>query len=85
MLKNNTVERRIKPGDIVLHFKGKRYKVLNIAEHVDGGKLVIYMSLYEPYKIWARDYEEFNSEVDTNKYPEVSQRYRFEVMAEEEV
>lgn len=66
-------------GELVQHFKGMRYMIIDIAEHVDTGKkLVIYKALYGDYKVWARDYDEFISKVDRNKYPKATQKYRFE-------
>lgn len=72
------MERTIPSGTIVRHFKNKLYKILGYVDHVDNGRIVIYMALYGEYKICARDYEEFMSKVDRNKYPNVEQEYRFE-------
>lgn len=72
-------DRQFKSGDIVRHFKGNKYQVIEIAEHVDGGKLVVYKSLSEPSKVWARNYDEFMSKVDADKYPDAGQYYRFEL------
>ena len=75
-------------GDLVQHFKREwvsehtaeyLYKVLAFAQHTETGeKLVIYQAMYPPFKICARPYGMFMSEVDREKYPEVKQKYRFE-------
>lgn len=76
---------RICIGDIVRHFKHEQaydsyiYRVLNFAEEAETGKIfVIYEALYPPYKVYARPYEMFMSEVDHEKYPTIKQKYRFE-------
>lgn len=81
-------EREIQEGDIVQHFKREwvpeetseyLYKVLAFAEHTETGeKLVVYQGLYAPFKISARPYAMFMSEVDRRKYPDIKQKYRFE-------
>lgn len=83
-----TVWRDIREGDLVQHFKREwvsehtaeyLYKVLAFAQHTETGeKLVIYQAMYPPFKICARPYGMFMSEVDREKYPEVKQKYRFE-------
>ena len=82
------IKRDIQTGDIVQHFKREwvakdtseyLYKVLGFAQHTENGEhLVIYQALYKPFKICARPYEMFMSEVDREKYPDVRQKYRFE-------
>lgn len=81
-------KRDINVGDIVQHFKREYvsgntseyvYKVLAFAQHSETDeKLVIYQGMYYPYKICARPYDMFMSEVDHIKYPDAKQKYRFE-------
>ena len=59
------------------------YKVLAFAQHTETGeKLVIYQGLYSPFKICARPYGMFMSEVDHEKYSDIKQQYRFEKIKE---
>ena len=71
--------REIKINTVYRHFKGDLYLVEGIAEHTETGeKMVIYRALYGEFKLYARPYDMFISEVDHDKYPNVQEQYRFE-------
>ncbi len=62
------------------HFKGGRYKIIAIADHVDYGRCVVYEDITDTGHVWVRDYAEFMSKVDRLKYPHATQEYRFELV-----
>ena len=76
--------KELKVGDTYRHFKGFIAKVITIATHTETGEmLVVYeCTNSENHKagIYARPMEMFLSEVDHNKYPDVKQKYRFELI-----
>ena len=64
---------------IYRHFKGDLYIVEDIAIHSDTlEKYVAYRALYGDNTLFIRPYQDFISKVDRQKYPEISQEYRFE-------
>ena len=66
---------------IYKHFKGDYYLVEDIALDSETNKeMVVYRKLYDDCSLWVRPVEMFLSEVDHNKYPNVEQKYRFELV-----
>lgn len=78
-------EREVKVGQVYRHFKeGKLVKVIAISQDTEnvGSFSVVYecMDKDNNKKIWHRPYDMFVSRVDTNKYPDANQTYRFELV-----
>ncbi len=72
--------RKVKVGAKYRHFKGAHIKILCIATNSETlEKMVVYEDLIN-HEIWVRPYDMFNSLVDKEKYPEVKQKYRFELI-----
>ena len=72
--------RELKINGIYKHFKGDHYIVLDIASCSETkNKYVVYRQLYGEGTLWIRPVETFLSEVDHKKYPDIKQKYRFEL------
>lgn len=70
----------VKIKGIYKHFKGDYYIVEDVAIHSETKeKYVVYIGLYGDGKLYIRPYDMFMSEVDKEKYPNVEQKYRFEL------
>ena len=73
--------REIKKNTIYRHFKGNFYLVIDVATSSEDNKeYVIYRALYDDNKLWLRPLDMFSSEVDHKKYPNIAQKYRFELI-----
>ena len=65
---------------IYRQFKGDYYLLVDIAKHSETGEdYVVYRKLYDDGSLWVRPLDMFMEEVDHDKYPEVEQKYRFQL------
>lgn len=72
--------RSLELNRVYKHFKGDLYLVLDIAINSETDKkMVVYRALYGENILYVRDYDMFISEVDNVKYPDIKQKYRFEL------
>lgn len=70
--------REVKVGAKYKHFKGTIMEVIALAKHSETLEdMVVYKHL-EDNQVWVRPLDMFNSKVDKEKYPNVTQEYRFE-------
>lgn len=78
--------RELKINRVYKHFKGDYYIVLDIANDSETKeKMVVYRKLYGDGGLWVRPLDMFLGEVDHEKYPNVEQKYRFELQEIESV
>lgn len=62
------------------HFKGHIIKVICIAKDSEDLKELVIYEHIDTNEIWAREKTMFLSKVDKQKYPDVEQTYRFELI-----
>ena len=84
-----TENKAVLVGGVYRHFKGFTARIITLATHTETGEqLVIYeckgteSSGNHKDGIYARPLEMFLSEVDREKYPDVKQKYRFELITD---
>ncbi len=70
----------ITKGEKYRHFKGKIVEILHIGKDSETLEDVVIYKHLDDDIIWIRNYEMFMSKVDKNKYPNITQEYRFELI-----
>ena len=77
------LERKIKEGQLYRHFKGTIHRIICIAKDSETLDEKIVYTHEDTGEMWVRNKKEFLSEVDHKKYPDIKQKYRFELLKEE--
>ena len=74
------MKREVKIPGVYKHFKGDLYLVEDIVFHSETKeKMILYRALYGDNARYCRPHDMFFEEVDHKKYPDVKQKYRFEL------
>lgn len=73
-----------KPGEKWKHFKGHVYKIICIAEDTERINPVVVYQGVDDCTCWVRPLSMFMSEVDHEKYPDVTWKWRFQKVADAE-
>jgi len=76
------LERKIKLNGLYKHFKGTYHKIICIAKDSETLEEKVIYTHEDTGEIWVRDKEMFLSKVDKEKYPDIEQVYRFELIEE---
>lgn len=74
------MNRIVEKNKIYRHFKGNLYFVLDVAKNTETNEMmVVYRALYGNNDLFVRPVDMFLSEVDKEKYPNSTQKYRYEL------
>ena len=69
----------VKVGNVYKHFKGMKVKVIALAKDSETLEDMVVSERLDTKEVWVRPYKMFISKVDKEKYPNISQEYRFEL------
>ena len=68
----------INKGEKYRHFKGMIVEILELAKDSETLEDMVVYRHTDTNEVWVRPLSMFLSKVDTEKYPDVKQEYRFE-------
>ena len=75
--------KEVKINGIYKHFKGHIIKVICIVKNTENMEDMVIYHHIENNEYWTRPLSMFISEVDHEKYPDIKQKYRFELVGED--
>lgn len=79
------MKRELVVHGVYQHFKGNKYIVEDVAIDSETGEyLVLYRALYGEGHLFSRPLKMFLSPIDKEKYPNAEQKWRFELVEEED-
>lgn len=67
-------------GEVYRHFRGGRYRLLEVATDTENGDEVAVYASMENGKVWCCPLYEFLAPVDREEYPEEHKKWKFEEM-----
>nr|DAZ52218.1 MAG TPA: Protein of unknown function (DUF1653) [Caudoviricetes sp.] len=74
------MEREVEINGTYRHFKGGLYKVICIAIHTETNETLVVYKNIKSGVVFTRNIQMFLSKVDKEKYPDCTQKYRFELI-----